>query len=55
MTVDNAKSLMEALSLLETIPCSGKEYMTRMLIAMQRISAVATSLVEAEKSSADKE
>lgn len=53
--MENAKSLLEALGLLEKIPCSGKETMTLMLIAMQRISAVATSLAEAEKTPADKE
>ena len=51
--MEDAKKLMEALSLLETIPCTGKEYMTRMLIAMQRIAEVATALSEAPK--ADKE
>ncbi len=51
--MENAKKLIEALNLLETIPCTGKEYMTRMLIAVQRITEVATALSEASK--ADKE
>ena len=44
--MENVKRLMTALQLLETIPCVGKENMTRMLIAMQHISEVATSLTE---------
>lgn len=51
--MENVKRLMSALQLLETIPCVGKENMTRMLIAMQHISEVATSMTE--KTAPDKE
>ncbi|MEG1563345.1 MAG: hypothetical protein RR365_06420 [Bacteroides sp.] len=44
--MENVKKLTEALSLLQSIPCTGKENMTRMLIAMQRITEVATDLAE---------
>lgn len=43
--MEKAKRLMTALQLLETIPCVGKENMTRMLMAMQTISEVATDLL----------
>ena len=47
--MESAKRLMTALQLLESIPCVGKENMTRMLMAMQTISEVATDLIEREK------
>lgn len=44
--MDNVKKLTEALGLLETLPCAGKENMARMLMAMQRIAEVAAALAE---------
>lgn len=44
--MENAKRLISAIQLLEMIPCTGKENMTRMLLAMQQISEVATSLAK---------
>lgn len=42
--MEKVLKLSEAIRLLDTIPCTGKEQMTRMLTAMQRIADVANQI-----------